>query len=371
MAEERKRRNYADFWHPPPLSEPYRVVLSDIRDRLWSTRDTLHQCLTNPALNVLEALSNRSSYVNVEDFFRPLQLMHASLLATGDDSVANSRLLDLMRQVRCFGLALMALDVRQESTRHAEVMDAITTFLGLGSYAEWPEAERQAFLLAELQGRRPLLPPGMAASADVAEALRTFRVLAELPPDSLGAYVISMAKTPSDVLAVMLLQREAGVRQPLRVVPLFETLDDLTNATATMETLLSSEWYRARIGGVQEAMIGYSDSGKDAGRIAAAWALFETQEKLVALAARHGVRLVLFHGRGGTVGRGGGPTHMALRSQPANTINGHLRVTVQGEVIEQQFGEEEVCFKTMDTFTSAGASGVGFFACLLPSLCPA
>ncbi|PNW72303.1 hypothetical protein CHLRE_16g673852v5 [Chlamydomonas reinhardtii] len=353
VAEERKRRNYVDFWAPIPPTEPFRVVLAHMRDRLYNTRQVLHQCLIHTHMSVRGALEEAGAYVDIEDMARPLKLMYDSLMSTGDESVANARLLDLLRQIRTFGLCMMGLDVRQESTRHTEVMDAVTTYLGLGSYASWDEPKRLAFLLGELQGKRPLMPPGMDMSPEVKEVVRTLRILSELPGDSLGAYIISMAKTASDVLAVVLLQRETGVRPALRVVPLFETLDDLHNAPGTMTTLLGNDWYRGHINGVQECMIGYSDSGKDAGRLAAAWALYETQEKLVEVAAGCGVRLVLFHGRGGTVGRGGGPTHMAIRSQPSGTINGHLRVTVQGEIIEQQFGEKEVCFRTLDLYTSA------------------
>ena len=162
-----------------------------------------------------------------------------------------------------------------------------------------------------------------------------------------------MAHTASDVLAVVLLQRECGVRDYLRVAPLFETLDDLVVAPDTLTTLFSNSWYLNHIAGEHECMIGYSDSGKDAGRMAAAWALFETQEKLAAVAESFNVHLTLFHGRGGSVGRGGGPTHMALRGQPPGTIKGGLRVTIQGETIEQQFGEKEVCFRTLDVYTSA------------------
>jgi len=353
VSEERKKRNYADFWVPMPLTEPFRVVLSHMRDRLYTTREVLHQCLVHQGANVKASLEERRAYLDVEELAEPLLLMYESLHATGDESVANARLLDLIRQVRTFGLSMMRLDCRQESTRHAEVVDTITRFLGIGSYMEWDEPKRLEFLVAELRGKRPLLPPGMDAPPDVAEVLATFRVLSELPADSLGAYIISMARTASDVLAVVMLQRECGVKEPLRVVPLFETLDDLKGAEGTMRTLLSNDWYRAHIKGVQECMIGYSDSGKDAGRLAAAWALFEAQEKLVSVAAEYGVRLVLFHGRGGTVGRGGGPTHLAIRSQPTGTIQGSLRVTVQGEIIEQQFGEREVCFRTLDLYTSA------------------
>lgn len=353
VSEERKKRNYADFWVPVPLTEPFRVLLSHMRDRLYITREVLQQCLVHRTANVRASLEERRAYVNVEEMYEPLVLMYESLLSTGDESVANARLLDLIRQCRTFGLSMMQLDVRQESTRHSEVVDAITRYLGLGSYLEWDEARRLEFLLGELKGKRPLMPPGMDVSPEVHEVIATMRVLSELPKDSLGAYIISMAKTASDVLSVCLLQRECGVREPLRVVPLFETLDDLRRAPETIKTLLSNDWYRAHINGLQECMIGYSDSGKDAGRLAAAWALFEAQENLVAVAREYKTQLVLFHGRGGTVGRGGGPTHMAIRSQPAGTIQGSLRVTVQGEIIEQQFGEKEVAFRTLDLYTSA------------------
>ncbi|XP_013635914.1 PREDICTED: phosphoenolpyruvate carboxylase 2-like [Brassica oleracea var. oleracea] len=162
-----------------------------------------------------------------------------------------------------------------------------------------------------------------------------------------------MATAPSDVLAVELLQRECGITHPLRVVPLFEKLADLENAPASVARLFSIEWYRNRINGKQEVMIGYSDSGKDAGRLSAAWQLYKTQEELVKVAKEFGVKLTMFHGRGGTVGRGGGPTHLAILSQPPDTIHGQLRVTVQGEVIEQSFGEEHLCFRTLQRFTAA------------------
>lgn len=183
--------------------------------------------------------------------------------------------------------------------------------------------------------------------------LNTFHVIAELPSDNFGAYIISMATSPSDVLAVELLQRECRVKHPLRVVPLFEKLGDLEAAPAAMTRLFSIDWYRDRINGKQEVMIGYSDSGKDAGRLSAAWALYKAQEELVKVAKKFGIKLTMFHGRGGTVGRGGGPTHLAILSQPPDTIDGSLRVTVQGEVIEQSFGEEHLCFRTLQRFTAA------------------
>ena len=258
-----------------------------------------------------------------------------------------------MRQVSTFGLSLVKLDIRQESDRHTEVMDTITKHLGIGSYRSWSEEKRQEWLLSELRGKRPLLGPDLPKSDEVADALGTFHVLAELPSDGFGAYIISMATAPSDVLAVELLQRECGIKNPLRVVPLFEKLADLQSAAASMTRLFSIDWYKNRINGKQEVMIGYSDSGKDAGRLSAAWQLYKVQEDLIQVAKEFGVKLTLFHGRGGTVGRGGGPTHLALLAQPPETIHGSLRVTVQGEVIEQSFGEEHLCFRTLQRYTAA------------------
>ena len=143
---------------------------------------------------------------------------------------------------------------------------------------------------AVLQSRRPLVPPGMELTAEQQDVVDTFRILGQLPPDSLGAYIISMAQTPSDVLTVVLLQRELGVQHIMRVVPLFETLDDLVNAPDTMRVLFANKWYAAHIAGEQECMIGYSDSGKDAGRLAAAWALYQAQETLAAIARESGAR---------------------------------------------------------------------------------
>eukprot|EP00884_Botryococcus_braunii_P020823 jgi/Botrbrau1/7424/Bobra.0112s0023.1 len=354
IAEEGKRRNYTEFFGVMPATEPFRVVLSEMRDKLWHTREVLHQCLSNPSRNLKEVLeADPDAYSTKDELLTPLMRLRQSLVETGDIAIADGTLLDVIRQVNTFGLNIVSLDIRQESTKHAAAVDTITTFLGLGSYLEWDEEKRMSWLLTELSSKRPLLPPGMKAEGEVADVLSTCRMLAELPRDSLGSYVISMAHTASDVLAVILLQRECGVTDILHVSPLFETLDDLAYSESAMEQLFSNPWYLAHINGEQECMIGYSDSGKDAGRLAAAWGLYQVQEKLAALAAKFKVRLTLFHGRGGTVGRGGGPTHLAILSQPPGTIQGRMRVTIQGETVEQQFGEAEACFRTLDLYTSA------------------
>lgn len=286
-------------------------------------------------------------------FLEPLELCYGSLCDCGDRAIAEGTLLDFMRQVSTFGLSLVRLDIRQEADRHTDVLDAITRHVGIGSYKEWSEERRQEWLLSELRGKRPLFGSDLPKTDEISEVMDTFHVIAELPSDNFGAYIISMATAPSDVLAVELLQRECKVKSPLRVVPLFEKLADLEAAPAAMARLFSVDWYRSRINGKQEVMIGYSDSGKDAGRLSAAWQLYKTQEDLVKVAKQFGVKLAMFHGRGGTVGRGGGPTHLAILSQPPDTIHGSLRVTVQGEVIEHSFGEDHLCFTTLQRYTAA------------------
>ncbi|TVU09137.1 hypothetical protein EJB05_42578 [Eragrostis curvula] len=340
---------HVEFWKKVPPNEPYRVILSDVRDKLYNTRERSRELLSSGHSDI----SEEATLTNVEQLLEPLELCYRSLCACGDRIIADGSLLDFLRQVSTFGLSLVRLDIRQESDRHTDVLDAITTYLGIGSYREWSEERRQEWLLSELNGKRPLFGADLPKTEEVADVLDTFHVIAELPADNFGAYIISMATAPSDVLAVELLQRECHVKTPLRVVPLFEKLADLEAAPAALARLFSIDWYRQRINGKQEVMIGYSDSGKDAGRLSAAWQMYKAQEDLIKVAKDFGVKLTMFHGRGGTVGRGGGPTHLAILSQPPDTIHGSLRVTVQGEVIEQSFGEEHLCFRTLQRFTAA------------------
>ena len=172
------------------------------------------------------------------------------------------------------------------------------------------------------------------------EVWSTFKVLAEEPPECLGAYVISMTSAASDILSVYLMQKEANIKDKLRVVPLFETLQDLKNAKSIMEKLFSLSWYRKLIQNKQEIMIGYSDSSKDAGKLSASWHQYKLQEEILALSKKFKIKLSFFHGRGGSAGRGGGPIQATLRSQPPGSVNGKIRITDQGEVIQQKYGYE-------------------------------
>jgi phosphoenolpyruvate carboxylase len=353
-ASDELRAVVGDAW------EPYRTLLRGLRDRLRASRAWTEACLAAeaghappPAPDVL---------LDPAELRAQLELCDRSLRACGDAVLAEGRLADLLRRVDAFGLVLARLDVRQEADRHTAALDAVTRHIGLGSYAEWDETRRQAWLVAELEGRRPLVPPDLDADPAVREVLDTFDVTAEQPPGTLGAYVISMASAPSDVLAVELLQRDARARlhsagPPMRVVPLLETLADLEGASATVRALLGVPWYRRHVAEVhgdrQEVMIGYSDSAKDAGRLASAWALYRAQEEVVAACSEAGVALTLFHGRGGTVGRGGAPTHMAILAQPPGSVNGSLRVTEQGEVIHSKFGLPGIAVRNLEVYTSA------------------
>ena len=251
-----------------------------------------------------------------------------------------------------FGMTLARLDVRQDASKHTEILAAVTSALGRGSYAEWDEAARIDFVVHELEGDGRLIPDGFEPPPELRDVLETFRVIAQTPAGSLGAYMITMTQSASDVLAVELLQKAAGVACPLRSVPLFETSRDLRQAGKVIDQLLGVPWYRGRIAGRQEVMIGYSDSAKDVGRLSAGWDLYKAQEAIVSACTQRGVKVTLFHGRGGSVGRGGGPTHLAIRSQPPGSIDGTLRVTEQGEMLQALFGLPGIAARTLDVYTT-------------------
>ena len=338
------------------VPEPYRALLKDVRDRLTSTRDWIGQVLSGErTLDGWKAEAR--AYWDPAQLAEPLSLCDRSLRETGAEIIAEGRLSDLLRRVACFGLCLVRLDVRQEASRHTAVLDAITGIRGVGSYAAWEERERIAFLSGQLRdGGRAVSDAFGAAdrfASEVRDAIDTLRNAATLPPGSLGAYVVSLASRPSDVLAVELLQLAAGIEPPLRVVPLFERVPDLRNAGDCLKDLLAIDWYRQRIRGHQEVMVGYSDSAKGDGRLSAAWELYRAQEDVVAACRARGVRITLFHGRGGTVDRGGGPMQLAIQSQPPGSVDGSLRVTEQGETIDSKFGLHGIALRTLERYTTA------------------
>lgn len=328
--------------------EPYRHILKGLRSQLTATQAWLEARLKGQKIPRPAGLLTQN-----EQLWDPLYACYQSLHACGMGIIANGELLDTLRRVKSFGVPLVRIDIRQESTRHTEALAELTRYLGLGDYESWSEADKQAFLIRELNSKRPLLPQQWEPSDETREVLDTCKVIAEAPRGSIAAYVISMAKTPSDVLAVHLLLKEAGIGFALPVAPLFETLDDLNNANDVMTQLLSIDWYRGFIQGKQMVMIGYSDSAKDAGVMAASWAQYQAQDALIKTCEKAGIALTLFHGRGGSIGRGGAPAHAALLSQPPGSLKGGLRVTEQGEMIRFKYGLPEVTISSLSLYTSA------------------
>lgn len=348
---------YKEFWNHVPPTEPFRVALSHVRDRMTATRDYAEARMSN--LPLPRARPATPVYFHKADVLEPLMVMYRSLHATGDHLIGNGKLLDFIRRIHMFGLTLVTLDIRQEADEHTRALTHITQYVGVGSYDKMSEEERMSFLTDVLCGKRPLVPRSMPSAGKVANVLDTFDCIADLGEEALGAYVISMCMKPSDVLAVEVLQREYARKpnQSLRVVPLLETITALQDANSVLNGLFENKWYRehirSRFDSVQEVMVGYSDSGKDGGRLTSAWELYKAQELMEECARSHGVILRFFHGRGGTVGRGGGPQHLAILSQPPSTINQYLRVTIQGEVMEQDFGLPALALKTLETYTTA------------------
>ncbi|MEZ8989570.1 phosphoenolpyruvate carboxylase [Vibrio breoganii] len=327
--------------------EPYRAILKELRTLLSNTQQVIDAKVlgsTVPNLPILES---------ADQLWNPLHTIYTSLHECGMGVIAEGSLLDTLRRIKCFGVHLVRLDIRQESTRHSDALSEVTRFLGLGDYDQWSEQDKVAFLVKELSSNRPLIPHNWEPSAEVKEVIDTCKTIAEHPIEAFGAYVISMARTASDVLAVHLLLREAGCKFRLGVCPLFETLDDLNNSEAVMQQLFNIDWYRGFIQGEQMVMIGYSDSAKDAGVMSAGWAQYDAMDKLVKVCDAQNIDLTLFHGRGGTIGRGGAPAHAALLSQPPKSLQGGLRVTEQGEMIRFKLGLPQVAVNSLNLYASA------------------
>ncbi len=332
--------------------EPYRQKLGIIHARLEATRS-----------------GTDTGYACASRLFDDLADIEASL--RDNNAPSADLVLRCMRQVATFGFHLASLDLRQSGARHGEALAEITRALGMApDYAAMTEDQKVHWLSAELRSARPLTSPEMAFSKPTMETLDTFRVaraaLDGLSRQSLGTYIISMARNVSDVLAVLVLSKEAGLYRPaapgraalarLPVAPLFETIEDLRNAPAVLSALLSSRSYAPVLReqqNIQEVMIGYSDSGKDGGILTSSWELYKAQEGLHEVATRHGVQLRLFHGRGGTVGRGGGPSHQAILAQPPGTVAGNIKITEQGEVITSKYGLPEIALRSLELATSA------------------
>ncbi len=291
-----------------------------------------------------------------------------ALASDGAGLVAEGRLRHLMRAVSTFGFHLAPIDLRQHSGVHARVVREIfARSTGRDVYETLSEQERQGLLLRELVTARPLVSPHIRYSEETTEALQTLEAVAEIHrrfgAEAIPNYVISMTAGPSDLLEVALMLKEVGLVTPgqepqaaVNIIPLFETIKDLRACGEIMDELFSIPYYRQLLetrGEVQEVMLGYSDSNKDGGFLTSNWELYKAERSLVQVFRKHDVRIRLFHGRGGTVGRGGGPSYYAVLAQPPGSVNGQLRLTEQGEVIASKYGDPVIGRRNLETLVAA------------------
>ena len=328
--------------------EPYRVFLRPLRNKMRKTHRLIEQHLVNN-----KSLNHNELLYNKEEILKPLRVVRESLEQNQNENLASGELLDLMRRAKCFGINLAKLDIRQESFRHSKLISEFIKKKYHKDYLKMSENEKIEFLKSKLLSKKNYINKFQFKDKDNREVWSTFKILANEPSECLGAYVISMTNSASDILTVSLLQKEANIKNRLRVVPLFETLDDLINAKEIMKSLFSQRWYRKLIKNKQEVMIGYSDSSKDAGKICASWHQYKAQEEIIKLGKKFKINISFFHGRGGSPGRGGGPIQSTLRSQPPNSVNGKIRITDQGEVIQQKYGYEPLAKYNLCSYIGA------------------
>ncbi|MBD1944737.1 phosphoenolpyruvate carboxylase [Coleofasciculus sp. FACHB-712] len=371
--------------------EPYRLKLAYIQQRLQNTSDRNRRL--SDGENLHRQISDSQSHVvyrSGEEFLAELRLIHRNLIETG---LSCRDLENLICQVEIYGFNLAHLDIRQESTRHSDTFNEITQYLQIlpKAYNDLSEAERALWLATELQTKRPLIPAELPFSEKICETVETFRMLRQLQLEFgsqiCQTYIISMNREASDVLEVLLLAKEAGLYDPstgkssIMVVPLFETVEDLKRAPAVMQDLFELPLYRACLAGgyenvkdsqalkvedsnqptnlesptynLQEVMLGYSDSNKDSGFLSSNWEIHKAQKVLQKIAEQYGIALRIFHGRGGSVGRGGGPAYEAILAQPGHSINGRIKITEQGEVLASKYSLPELALYNLEAVTTA------------------
>ncbi|SDP16408.1 Phosphoenolpyruvate carboxylase, type 1 [Afipia sp. GAS231] len=345
---------------PHRIGEPYRLAVSGIYARLAATALKLDVETRRPPVG------EAAPYDGAKDFKADLDILYRSLVSNNSGVIARGRLRQLRRAVDCFGFHLASLDIRQNSAVHertvAELIDAATPGM---SYLALNEEARVALLTSELRNSRPLTSPFVKYSEETLGELALFHAAAEahvkFGSDSIPQCIISMCKGISDMLEVALLLKEAGLIHPsgrssINIVPLFETIEDLQASSAIMDRILSIHDYRKLVdscGAVQEVMLGYSDSNKDGGFVTSGWELYKAEIGLIEVFDRHHVRLRLFHGRGGSVGRGGGPSYDAIIAQPGGAVNGQIRITEQGEIISSKYSNSEVGRNNLEILAAA------------------
>lgn len=352
---------------PARADEPYRRALRVIHARLTATGREILDDQPDHELDL-----GLAAYATPEEFLADLDTVDASLRGHGSAVLADDRLSRLREAVRVFGFHLCGLDMRQNSEVHEQVVGELLAWAGVHpDYASLPEAQRVELLAGEISTRRPLIGEGAELSELARKELdivgAAARAVGVFGAQAVPNYIISMCQSVSDLLEAAILLKEAGlldvsgaahgeVYAPVGIVPLFETIEDLQQGSTVLEAALALPVYRSIVaarGQHQEVMLGYSDSNKDGGYLAANWALYRAELDLVEAARATGIRLRLFHGRGGTVGRGGGPSYDAILAQPPGAVNGSLRITEQGEVIAAKYAEPRIAHRNLETLLAA------------------
>ena len=331
--------------------EPYRRAFSLIARRVRATSE-----------------GDAEGYAAPAELLAELRACQQALREGHGGAVADGEVQDVIRQVEVFGFHFSRLDVREHADAHRHAIAEILAELGLeAGYAERPDAERVAILVREIETRRPLIPADISGfSEPTRKAVELFRMLHEQCAgdhgDALLSYIVSGTEGPADVLEVLLLMKECRLARAggggarLRIVPLFEAGETLAAGARTMRTLVEVPCYRrmlAALGDEQEIMVGYSDSNKDVGYVASSWAVYRAQLQIVEVLRAHGVRWTFFHGRGGAVGRGGGPSNVAILAQPPGTVGGRLKVTEQGEVLSDKYSVPDIAHRELELTAAA------------------
>lgn len=333
--------------------EPFRQKLLFIQEKLRNT---------------ISGADKSVSYSDPSELRHDLQIQLDALLAAGCDASLES-LRRMIYSVDIFGFHLAKLDLRQHSARHRAALEEIVEALELipGGYKNLSEEQKQQWLTEEISNRRPMLPGDSRFSDSTNETIEVFRTMTECQDRygkaAVDTYIVSMTQDVSDLLTVLLFAKDAGLydlkfhpHRKISVVPLFETIDDLRRAPEMLNALLKNEAYRQylqNMDNLQEIMIGYSDSGKDGGIVTSNWELYKAQKQLVEMGSTLGIKLRLFHGRGGTIGRGGGPTHGAILAQPPGTVAGRIKITEQGEVIASKYALHDIAVRNFDRLAAA------------------
>ena len=333
---------------PQTAQEPYRHKLSFMWKRLGATMST-HDGQSHDK-------GAACSYSHADELLADLELVRASLLADGEQDVSQGRLAALIRQVQVFGFHFAALDVRQHSERYASALAELLSVTGLlqGDYRSLDEAQRVHLLEDLLRDPRVLPRQELKLSAETSHILATFEAIRkareEFGSNAVTCVIISMARSLSDLLEVQFFCKEAGIIG-LPIVPLFETIEDLRSCTKILESAFAHPIYRAYLEicqNQQQVMLGYSDSSKDGGILTSSWELYQAQSRLAALGARYSIGITIFHGRGGAIGRGGGPIYEAILGQPPGSVNGRIRITEQGEMLSFKYGLPAVALRNLE-----------------------